>query len=148
MPMGPSDHNGIALAACAMSASLYGATSSRERFKRDSLPLPERLINDTAYDSNNLDQRLVELSIEMIAPPWQSARHHPSMAKPCAAISDAGNSEDLVASCKTLGAWSPALNTIQPPRLHSTRLYPHLALCQFFRPACTINHRVKLVTMS
>jgi hypothetical protein len=58
---------------------------SRERFKRGSLPLPERLIDDTAYDSNALNA-WPSYASKCSRPTMVIAQHHPSIAKTCAAI--------------------------------------------------------------
>jgi transposase len=67
--MAMADRFGLPLAACAAWASPHEVTlvapTLDSRFVDD---LPERLIGDRAYDADPLDEALLELGIEMIAP--------------------------------------------------------------------------------
>jgi Transposase DDE domain len=67
--MAMADRFGLPLAACAASASPHEVTlvapTLDSRFVDD---LPERLIGDRAYDADPLDEALLELGVEMIAP--------------------------------------------------------------------------------
>jgi transposase len=67
--MAMADRFGLPLAACAASATPHEVTlvapTLDSRFVDD---LPERLIGDRAYDADPLDEALLELGIEMIAP--------------------------------------------------------------------------------
>jgi transposase len=67
--MALADRAGLPLAMCAASASPHEVTlvapTLDSRFVAD---LPQRLIGDRAYDADPLDEALLELGIEMIAP--------------------------------------------------------------------------------
>ena len=67
--MAVADRAGLPLAVCTASASPHEVTlvapTLDSRFVAD---LPQRLIGDRAYDSDPLDEALLELGIEMIAP--------------------------------------------------------------------------------
>jgi transposase len=67
--MAVADCAGLPLAVCAASATPHEVTlvaaTLDSRFLAD---LPQRLIGDRAYDADPLDEALVELGIEMIAP--------------------------------------------------------------------------------
>src|SRR5260370_5985291 len=67
--MAVADRAGLPLAVCAASASPHEVTlvapTLDSRFIAD---LPQRLIGDLAYDADPLDEALVDLGVEMIAP--------------------------------------------------------------------------------
>src|SRR5579884_2539297 len=67
--MAVADRAGLPVAMCAASASPHEVTlvaaTLDSRFVDD---LPARLIGDRAYDADRLDEALVELGVEMIAP--------------------------------------------------------------------------------
>jgi len=67
--MAVADRFGLPLAVCAAAASPHEITlvaaTLDSRFVDD---LPERLIGDRAYDADPLDEALLELGVEMIAP--------------------------------------------------------------------------------
>ncbi len=67
--MAMADRAGLPLAMCAASASPHEVTlvapTLDSRFVAD---MPQRLIGDRAYDADPLDEALLELGIEMIAP--------------------------------------------------------------------------------
>ncbi len=67
--MAVADRAGLPLAACAASASPHEVTLIAATLdSRFVAGLTERLIGDRAYDADPLDEALLELGIEMIAP--------------------------------------------------------------------------------
>ena len=92
-----ADRFGLPLTICAASASPH--KSSLVAATLDShfvAEVPERLIGDRAYDADPLDEAILELGIEMIAPHRRSRKvrnaPRPRMATPCGATSGAGRS--------------------------------------------------------
>jgi hypothetical protein len=73
--MAVADGAGLPLAVDVAVASPAGVTLVEAVLSRRSVrSLPERLIGDKTYDSDPLDERLLELGIEMIAPNRENRR--------------------------------------------------------------------------
>ena len=82
--MAIADRSGLPVAAGIASASPHEVTLAEETIDNGFLEhAPDRLIGDKAYDSNGLDERLLEeRGIELIAPHLSSRRHKTQDGRP------------------------------------------------------------------
>jgi len=71
--MAVADSQGVPIAAYLASASLREVTSAQATLDdRFVVEPPQRLVGDKAYDSDRLDQALLQEAIELIAPHWSN----------------------------------------------------------------------------
>ena len=106
--MGLSDAEGVPLAVHACSVSPHEVTLVEATFDDCVLnELPEKVIGDKAYDSDKLDETLLEeRGVELITPHKKTARNRRRrMAESCVVIVNVGGLNVCLRGFKISGGW-------------------------------------------
>jgi hypothetical protein len=97
--------SGLPIAVCAESATPHEVTLVQQTLAEIFVAEPlSRLIGDSAYDSDRLDQELADSEVEMIAPPGAIERITRKMAALCVATAAVGKSNACLLGFRTIAA--------------------------------------------
>lgn len=89
--MAAADSGGLPVAVCAESATPHEVTLVQQTLSEIFVVEPiERLIGDSAYDSDRLDHDLAETGVEMIAPHRRNRKNRTQDGRPLRPIAVAG----------------------------------------------------------